>query len=237
MSDRGETALHRAAARGQTDIVRLLLQNGASIDSRSRTYIPHGRAIREGMYGNEVPIKQRADIEHDCGPGGTPLMQATQRKNETTVRLLLENGADPNTETEWYPKGNSLHRAVHNHYERFRDRIHSSEIKITRLLVAKGANLEARNADCITPLLLAVKMALVDMVTLLLLLGADPNSVEETTRPDAWVEDDWAHDWQDWDAGIVEFEMAMQLIEDAKQRWVEVTQSKHRRLGKRRCTK
>lgn len=36
---RGETALHLAARANQTDIIRILLRNGASVDARARVRI------------------------------------------------------------------------------------------------------------------------------------------------------------------------------------------------------
>jgi len=36
---RGETALHLAARANQTDIIRILLRNGATIDARARVRI------------------------------------------------------------------------------------------------------------------------------------------------------------------------------------------------------
>ena len=44
---RGETALHLAARAQQTDIIRILLRNGATVDARARvsccTYVVHSK--------------------------------------------------------------------------------------------------------------------------------------------------------------------------------------------------
>ena len=72
-----------------------------------------------------------------------------------------------------------------------------------KLLIAKGANLEAKDHDGRTPLLVAVKMAWIVMVIFLLELGADPTSVEDDTTSCKGVHK-------------VDFKTAMQLIKDAK---------------------
>jgi ankyrin repeat protein len=63
----GWTALHYAAAGGADDIARLLIKRGAEIDPAS--------PLASGKY--------------------TPLMMAAREGRESTVRLLLEAGADP----------------------------------------------------------------------------------------------------------------------------------------------
>ena len=142
----GDTALHGAARYGQTNIVRLLIHSGASIDPQTSSWrkTPLHYATEHVQYDTlQLLIEKGADIERGCAEG-TPLMQATKHRNETIVRLLLEKGADPNAQTAWYPEGNILHNAVFYQGKRYSSSMNDSEIKIIRLLVAKGANLEAR---------------------------------------------------------------------------------------------
>ena len=174
---KGGTALHTAAAHGHTNIMRLLLDHGAMVDPQEegnpgRT--PLSVAIRNGYHDSvQLLIERGADMDRDSEKYGLPLMEAVfWAYNENIVRVLLESGADPNRETAFGHGGNALHRAVSCGMVGI-----FIDSKIIRLLIAKGANLEAKDHDGRTPLLLAVRLARIDMVSLLLELGADPTSV------------------------------------------------------------
>ena len=209
----GETALHTAAAWGHTNIMRLLLDHGAMVDPQEEGNprpTPLSVAISNSDHDSvQLLIEKGPDMDRDSEIHGPPLMKAIfWAYNEKMVRLLLESGADPNMETAFGHGGNALHRAV----SREMGGIFINS-KIIRLLIAKGANLEAKDHDGRTPLLVAVRKACVDMVTFLLELGADPNSVDVDTIPKSYVKNR-------------DFETVMQLIEDAKQRWIRDTQVK-----------
>lgn len=64
----GFTCLHEAALAGHTDIVHVLIQNGADVNKQA---------------------SEAGDME-------TPLMDACENKHYETVQLLLQHGADPN---------------------------------------------------------------------------------------------------------------------------------------------
>ena len=148
-------------------------------------------------------------MDRDSEKYGLPLMEAVcGAYNENIVCPLLESGEDPNMETAFGHGGNAVHRAVSRGMGGI-----FIDSKIIRLLIAKGANLEAKDHDGRTPLLLVVRRARIDMVRLLLELGADPTSVGDDTVP-------ILHGHEE------DFETAMQLIKDAKQRWIEGARSK-----------
>ncbi len=96
------------------------------------------------------------------GPGGsTPLMYAVLYADADAVRLLLENGADPNIRNE--AGATALMWAV-------------DDLEKTRLLVNNGADVNARSADGRTPLLIATGYYGADeTIKLLLEHGADPS--------------------------------------------------------------
>lgn len=222
LSHKGDTALHRAAQYGHASVVELLLDHGAMIDQRRMSRngrgewnywgrTPLASAISRGFDNYDTVhllIERGADIERDSDDSGTPLMRAVFYGHEAIVRLLLESGANPNTEAAYdleaaydvmgayhfrsKDRGNALHLAVSDR----------TKISIIRLLITKGANLEAKNRDDDTPLLLAVRRARPDVVSLLLELGATPTTVEETTVPENGVYE-------------VDFDTAMQLVREA----------------------
>ena len=94
------------------------------------------------------------------GEGGiTPLMQAVLYGDLDSVRLLLQQGADPNVRNE--VGATALMWAV-------------DDLEKTRLLIEHGADVNARSNDARTPLLIAAGLfGNTDIVKLLLDRGAD----------------------------------------------------------------
>ena len=80
------------------------------------------------------------------------------------LRLLLENGADPNFGVGTL--GTALHTAIRE--ERSEDALH--------LLLRYGVDLEAHDEFGLTPLRLAVRQGLVEVADLLISRGADPHT-------------------------------------------------------------
>lgn len=107
-SSDGWTPLHLAAFFGYDDLVKALLDRGASIEARSTNAMKN-----------------------------TPLHAASGGRHISTIRLLLENGANANATQEggW----TALHAAAQN-----------GDQETAELLLAHGADLEARagNNQC-----------------------------------------------------------------------------------------
>ncbi|WP_063788500.1 ankyrin repeat domain-containing protein [Streptomyces chattanoogensis] len=99
----GETPVYLAAVSGAADILRLLLDAGASPDAESRGEpgsqgLPlcaaacwgHSAAVRELLSYGADP-----DLREDDGTGWTALLWAANGGHHETVRLLLDADADP----------------------------------------------------------------------------------------------------------------------------------------------
>lgn len=95
-------ALHFAAGKGNTEIMQLLLDKGASVDGRAEYYNPTALEYIAGRYSekDDLPVMQflidhGADVNAQGHRAGyTPLLQAT-RGSVDKVQFLLKNGADP----------------------------------------------------------------------------------------------------------------------------------------------
>ncbi len=97
----------------------------------------------------------------------TPLMQAALYGDADSVRLLLEQGADPNIKND--AGATALMWAV-------------DDLEKTRLLVEHGADVNARSDDGRTPLLIAVRFGNIEVVKLLIDRGADLSAKSPESR-------------------------------------------------------
>jgi ankyrin repeat protein len=159
---RGATPLMYAAAFGNAQQMKLLLESGADVNAQN---VFHATAL---IWAGGDAVKSRMLIEHGADinvrtqQGQTPLMVAARRNgNADLVRLLLEKGADTKT-----PGDTTLIPAAQ-----------SGDVDIMRLLIENGANV-----NCVsprigeTPLYHAAASGNVAAVRLLVAKGANPNA-------------------------------------------------------------
>ena len=195
---RGQTALMWAAAEGHAAVVAPLAAAGADVDARSGgRFTPLAFAVRAG-HGAAVEALLAAGADADLAlPDGTsPLHLAVVNARYDVAVQLLEHGADAAAAGPgWTP----LHQLV---WTRRPNRHYNNpaafptgtvtDLELTRALVAHGADVDARqtaeprdgyrnqlNRTGATPFLLAAKAVDLDMMRLLLDLGADPLTANE----------------------------------------------------------
>lgn len=138
------TALTFAGFESKPEMVRLLLQKGASLSTgRPDRITPLMLAARAGR--SEIVrllLARKADVNAADNHGSTALTYAVQAGKTEAARVLLEAGAkvDAADRTGWTPL---MHAAVNGHGE------------LAALLLKKGASPKARDAKGRTALLLA----------------------------------------------------------------------------------
>ena len=190
---RGQTALMWAAAEGHAPVVAPLVAAGADVDARSDGgFTPLAFAVRAGHGGTvEALVKAGADVGLALPDGTSPLHLAVINAHYEVALQLLEHGADPAAaEPGWTP----LHQLV---WTRRPNRHYNNpaafptgtvtDLELARALVAHGADVDARqtaeprdgyrnmlNRSGATPFLLAAKAVDLDMMRLLLKMGAEP---------------------------------------------------------------
>ena len=94
----GRTPLSWAAEKGHLSIVRLLLQKEASINTRDDRHglsHLHWAALKSHQLMVEVLLEAGADVDDHIG-GSTPLVIAVEIGHQIVVKILFENGPDPN---------------------------------------------------------------------------------------------------------------------------------------------
>ena len=145
------TALHLAAIHGRSDVVRTLLDKGADVNAKTRSW---RTALGEGK---ELLIMLDND-EH------TALHVAAIYGKSDVVRTLLDKGADVNAKTRSWRT--ALHEAA----------IHGKS-DVVRILLDKGADVNAKTRGWWTALHMAAKSGKSDIVSILLDKGADVNAI------------------------------------------------------------
>jgi ankyrin repeat protein len=159
----GSTPLHHAAGFGTLDTISLLVDKGANVNAKNRRgstplfWALHDEAKVRLLIarGATVKIKQ---VE-----GRTPVYQASILGNGLPVlRLLLENGGDPNV-------------ATLNGLTPLSAAALRGDVEAMRLLVDKGAQVDTKNGAGATALMAAATNGSADAVQLLIAKGADAN--------------------------------------------------------------
>ena len=190
---RGQTALMWAAAENHATVVAPLAAAGGDVNARSdEGFTPLAFAVRAGhAEAAEALLDAGADVNRALPDGTSPLHLAVINARYDLALRLLERGADAAASGPgWTP----LHQLI---WTRRPNRHYNNpaafptgtvtDLELARALIARGADVDARqtaeprdgyrnmlNRKGATPFLLAAKAVDVEMMRLLLELGAEP---------------------------------------------------------------
>ena len=161
------TVLHVAASLGYPDVVRLLLQHGASKRSGLATPSEPTALHLAASLGHDQVVRMLLDQTVNVDPidinGTTPLHLAVWSGNERVVNELLEHGVDANAKDN--DGTTPLHVAVSMGYD-----------MVVRDLLDYGADLHAENNAGFSPLLLAVQCGYDEAIKDFIHYGANLNA-------------------------------------------------------------
>ncbi|KAL6695143.1 ankyrin repeat protein [Trichoderma pleuroticola] len=171
LTDSMETPLSLAVKTGYEAIVKLLLENGADVDSKDA--FDRTPLIKAPINGHEaifqLLLKRGADFDSKDKDGWTALIYAAVHGHEAIVELLLENEADLESKNE---DGRTalIHAAI------------SGWEGVVKLLLENGADLDIRDIYNRTAFIYAVISGHEAIAKLLLQNGADANLKNEYDR-------------------------------------------------------
>ncbi|RYP68260.1 hypothetical protein DL771_006762 [Monosporascus sp. 5C6A] len=156
-STEGRMALGTSCERGNVEVVKLLLENGADLTiTKKDGWTPlHAASVNGHVEVVKLLLEKGADVTTADNNGNTPLLAASATGRVEVVKLLLENGADATIASNngWTP----LNSASDN-----------GHVEVVKLLLENGADVSIADSDGWTPLGLASGSGHVEVVKLLL---------------------------------------------------------------------
>ncbi|MHC4540586.1 MAG: ankyrin repeat domain-containing protein [Planctomycetota bacterium] len=167
ISSQGEPPLYR--------IVKFLISEGADINSKSR----HGWPALHWAVGTaqkdfvELLISKGAEIDSTDWNGNTPLHWAVKKHRESRESLATSG---VNIKVRASGGSAAANESLRQSMASFNLRIADTMKDVAVLLIAKGADVNAKNKDGDTPLIEAAKGADLEIVKLLVAGGADVNA-------------------------------------------------------------
>jgi ankyrin repeat protein len=188
----GVSALHMASTLGNTEIIKLLLDAGAFIDSRDPTdcSTPLLEAVvKKHKDAVELLIDRGADMNAKKDYGFTPLMTAIWWEDPIITTLLIKKGADTTLKSEYglSPLTYAILEKKLDMVETLRDAdadfdrnmdmlmaIQSDDLKKVKVLLASGAEIDHKTRAG-SPLSLATKLGRTDIVKFLINSGGKLN--------------------------------------------------------------
>jgi ankyrin repeat protein len=162
------SVLQAAALTGNAEVVRLLIENGASVHIQSGE---HGSALQAAVFENHAEIAQilidnGADPNARCGGHTNALYTSAVRGHVEVMNILITNGAELEVQKGGY--GNPLYAAA--------VRGHESAV---RVLAESGANINVQGGGYGTALYAAATQGFDQVVKVLIEHGADVDIYED----------------------------------------------------------
>jgi uncharacterized protein len=173
------TPLLQASRYGDADMIRTLLAGGARLGAAQPHTEPEIMAAARAGSVEAVTVLLEAGADPNASDfldQQTALMWATVEGHLAVVSALLDAGANPNLQARVseltvrknadFPTGGfaALHWAARN-----------GDAALIKLLLERGADINVRNGDGATPMMLAIVNDRLDLAARLLELGADAN--------------------------------------------------------------
>lgn len=156
--NRGASLIEWCAYHGDVSAIKFLLANGESLRSLGENYDLNGAAFHGHAHLCQFLIEEGADVDQPLADTGeTPLHAALAKTDrvrfDPVLKVLLDNGADPNCATRPGVETGSFMRDCRTKGETPLHRAAAFGTEETiRMLLDAGANVEAKDMNGDSPL-------------------------------------------------------------------------------------
>ena len=186
LPDEQKNSLHIAAEKGYVEIIKLLCDHGAvpnvvvgtTKDSALLLAVQHNQ-----LKTAELLISLGCDVNLSNCYGNTPLHEAAHLGYVELAALLLQHGADRKVANH---KGSTpLHFMCYCELPTDPEKaavMSQKSIALVKMLVEAGAEVNALDSQGISPLLACCVSGRMDIITVLIALGADPKLTDNKGR-------------------------------------------------------
>ncbi|KAF7344738.1 ANK-REP-REGION domain-containing protein [Mycena venus] len=182
---------------GHLEMVQLLIENGADVNTLTEQYGPPLTAASEAGHDRiaRFLLKNGADANASSGQYGCALHAAVSQNHETIVRLLIKNGASVNRQGDFgtaltfasqcgmqsivlllLEQGADVNARGGKYSYALNTALAHKQEKIAQILIENGADVNALGHNLRYPLGLAADWGHENLVQLLINNGADPNA-------------------------------------------------------------
>lgn len=174
MNENGENAVNVAIALGNFNVLKYLIDKGANLNSTSDTGIPPlSQAVLEyNKQAIDILLNsKKVDMYYVWGEmwNGSPLYIACSKANVYALEKMVEHGADLNYDFSEYNAVPLVHYALS--YKQF---IKNEDYReLIAFLILNKADINAKNNQGQTPLMVALKNGDIDAFNALTAGGAD----------------------------------------------------------------
>jgi ankyrin repeat protein len=161
---KGYSALEWACAKGRIEVARLLIGAGADVNARSKSGTTALSAASEIGRADIVRflLEKGADVRIKTAHRTSALMSACMLGHLEVVKLLLNHGADLNEKTTVEERTPLMWAARAGAFRK------NAGLDITKYLISKGADVDARDKHGNTALMHAASAGDIGVVSLLL---------------------------------------------------------------------
>lgn len=190
------TPLTLAGSRGNRELVETLLVRGADVDARDE----YGRTVLFSAAGRgwdsivDELLDRGAEADIASDRGERPLQLAVEKGHLSIVERLVKAGVPLRPRDDLLRRAARADRARVLEYllgdetptEPSRELVHTTashnNLKSLEVLLERGIDIEYRDEDGTTPLMIAAKRGYPRIVSRLLAAGADPDAVDSEGR-------------------------------------------------------